>query len=422
MKKINWLTTIALCAVLLNFAAGCSNGGLSGSGQADSSAGHSENTSAAATTILPSPSTENAYGGGTGNPAGADNGKDNSASAENVPAEFNIPSITIAVGERHAFSVRGWTANNPAARAFYVSENAVIGERPGHDDLIIFYNGSTYTIPVTVTAQKQAEAEGKEETSKAPVWMKQALEPNASVWADGVNALAGLGDIWVEEEGSGFFNVLKTAYALTADERAGKSSDANFCYGAAAANLVHWWEKANQKPTSYKLKGDYTTGYMESSVYNMFLKKYNNGSGGDERQPLYDYFTDTTGTKQTDSPRYVYTFGGDNAFDAFCKRMAWIYKSHGTAAITYYDQRFPSFRGKHIVNVWGYETDSSGKISYVWIGDSNMGDSNEKPLRNSRLYKCQVTYGADNLVYLHHRGVSNMLESMTAVFKELTEE
>ena len=262
MKKINWLT-IALCAVLLNFAAGCSNGGLSGSGQADSSAGHSENTSAAATTILPSPSTENAYGGGTGNPAGADNGKDNSASAENVPAEFNIPSITIAVGERHAFSVRGWTANNPAARAFYVSENAVIGERPGHDDLIIFYNGSTYTIPVTVTAQKQAEAEGKEETSKAPVWMKQALEPNASVWADGANAPAGLESIWVEEEGSGFFNVLKTAYALTLDEHAGKRSDANFCYGAAAANLVHWWEKANQGSTSYKLNGDYTTGYME---------------------------------------------------------------------------------------------------------------------------------------------------------------
>ena len=421
MKKINWLT-IALCAVLLNFAAGCSNGGLSGSGQADSSAGHSENTSAAATTILPSPSTENAYGGGTGNPAGADNGKDNSASAENVPAEFNIPSITIAVGERHAFSVRGWTANNPAARAFYVSENAVIGERPGHDDLIIFYNGSTYTIPVTVTAQKQAEAEGKEETSKAPVWMKQALEPNASVWADGVNAPTGLESIWVEEEGSGFFNVLKTAYALTADEGAGKRSDANFCYGAAAANLVHWWEEANQKSTSYKRKGEYTTGYMESAVYNMFLTKYNNGSGGDEREPLYGYFTDKTGTKQTDSPRYVYTFGGDNAFDAFCKRMAWIYKSHGTAAITYYDQRFPSFRGKHIVNVWGYETDSSGKISYVWIGDSNMGDSNMKPLRNSRLYKCQVTYGADNAVYLHYRDVSNRLESMTAVFKELTEE
>lgn len=421
MKKINWLT-IALCAVLLNFAAGCSNGGLSGSGQADSSAGHSENTSAAATTILPSPSTENAYGGGTGNPAGADNGKDNSASAENVPAEFNIPSITIAVGEWHAFSVRGWTANNPAARAFYVSENAVIGERPGHDDLIIFYNGSTYTIPVTVTAQKQAEAEGKEETSKAPVWMKQALEPNASVWADGVNAPAGLESIWVEEEGSGFFNVLKTAYALTADEGAGKRSDANFCYGAAAANLVHWWEKANQKSTSYKRKGEYTTGYMESAVYNMFLTKYNNGSGGDERQPLYDYFTDTTGTKQTDSPRYVYTFGADNAFDAFCKRMAWIYKSHGTAAITYYDERFPSFRGKHIVNVWGYETDSSGKISYVWIGDSNMGNSNMKPLRNSRLYKCKITYGADNAVYLHHCGVSNRLESMTAVFKELTEE
>lgn len=74
------------------------------------------------------------------------------------------------------------------------------------------------------------------------------------------------------------------------------------------------------------------------------------------------------------------------------------------------------------MNVWGYETDSSGKISYVWIGDSNMGDSNMKPLRNSRLYKCQVTYGAGNLVYLHHRGVSNRLESMTAVFKELTEE
>ena len=418
MKKINWLT-IALCAVLLNFAAGCSNGGLSGSGQADSSAGHSENTSAAATTILPSPSTENAYGGGTGNPAGADNGKDNSASAENVPDEFNIPSITIAVGERHAFSVRGWTANNPAARAFYVSDNAVIGERPGHDDLIIFYNGSTYTIPVTVTAQKQAEAEGKEETSKAPVWMKQALEPNASVWADGVNALAGLGDIWVEEEGSGFFNVLKTAYALTADEGAGKRSDANFCYGAAAANLVHWWEKANQGSTSYKLNGDYTTGYMESSVYNEFLRKYNNGSGGDETQPLYDYFTDTTGTKQTDSPRYVYTFGGDNAFDAFCKRMAWIYKSHGTAAITYHDGRIS---GKHIVNVWGYETDSFGKISYVWIGGSNMGNLNVQPLRNSRLYKCKITYGADNAVYLHHRGVSNRLESMTAVFKELTEE
>ena len=422
MKKINWLTTIALCAVLLNFAAGCSNVGLSGSVQADSSAGHSENTSAAATTILPSPSTENAYGGGTGNPAGADNGKDNSASAENVPAEFNIPSITIAVGERHAFSVRGWTANNPAARAFYVSENAVIGERPGHDDLIIFYNGSTYTIPVTVTAQKQAEAEGKEETSKAPVWMKQALEPNASVWADGVNAPAGLESIWVEEEGSGFFNVLKTAYALTADEHAGKRSDANFCYGAAAANLVHWWEKANQGSTSYTLKGDYTTGYMESSVYNMFLRKYNNGSGGDETQPLYGYFTDKTGTKQTDSPRYVYTFGGDNAFDAFGKRMAWIYKSHGTAAITYYDKRFQSFMGKHIVNVWGYETDSFGKISYVWIGDSNMGNLNEQPLRNSRLYKCKITYGADNAVYLHHRDVSNRLESMTAVFKELTEE
>ena len=418
MKKINWLT-IALCAVLLNFAAGCSNGGLSGSGQADSSAGHSENTSAAATTILPSPSTENAYGGGTGNPAGADNGKDNSASAENVPAEFNIPSITIAVGERHAFSVRGWTANNPAARAFYVSENAVIGERPGHDDLIIFYNGSTYTIPVTVTAQKQAEAEGKEETSKAPVWMKQALEPNASVWADGVNAPAGLESIWVEEEGSGFFNVLKTAYALTLDERGRKRSDANFCYGAAAANLVHWWEKANQGSTSYKLNGDYTTGYMESSVYNMFLRKYNNGSGGDETQPLYDYFTDKTGTKQTDSLRYVYTFGADNAFDAFGKRMAWIYKSHGTAAITYHDGRIS---GKHIVNVWGYETDSFGKISYVWIGDSNMGNSNVQPLRNSRLYKRKITYGADNAVYLHHRDVSNRLESMTAVFKELTEE
>lgn len=404
MKKINWLTTIALCAVLLNFAAGCSNVGLSGSVQADSSAGHSEN----------------AYGGGTGNSAGPDN----SASAENVPAEFNIPSITIAVGERHAFSVRGWTANNPNARAFYVSDNAVIGEQPGDGELIISYNGSTYTIPVIVTAQKQAEAEVEveEETRKDPVWMKQALEPNASVWADGVNAPAGLGDIWVEEEGSGFFNVLKTAYALTPDEHAGKYSDANFCYGAAAANLVHWWEKANQGSTSYKLNGDYTTGYMESSVYNMFLRKYNNGSGGDETQPLYDYFTDKTGTKQTDSPRYVYTFGGDNAFDAFCKRMAWIYKSHGTAAITYYDKRFQSFMGKHIVNVWGYETDSSGKISYVWIGDSNRGDSNMKPLRNSRLYKCQVTYGADNAVYLHYRGVSNKLESMTAVFKELTEE
>ena len=401
MKKINWLTTIALCVVLLNFAAGCSNVGLSGSVQADSSAGHSEN----------------AYGGGTGNPAGADN----SAAAENVPDEFNIPSITIAVGERHAFSVRGWTANNPNARAFYVSDNAVIGQKSGDDDLIIFYNGSTYTIPVTVTEKKQAEAEVEveEETRKDPVWMKQALEPNASVWADGVNVPAGLGDIWVEEEGSGFFNVLKTAYALTADERTGKRSDANFCYGAAAANLVHWWEKANQGSTSYKLNGDYTTGYMESSVYNMFLRKYNNGSGGDETQPLYDYFTDTTGTKQTDSPRYVYTFGGDNAFDAFCKRMAWIYKSHGTAAITYHDGRIS---GKHIVNVWGYETDSSGKISYVWIGDSNMGNSNVQPLRNSRLYKCKITYGADNAVYLHHRDVSNKLESMTAVFKELTEE
>ena len=404
MKKINWLTTIALCVVLLNFAAGCSNVGLSGSVQADSSAGHSEN----------------AYGGGTGNSAGPDN----SASAENVPAEFNIPSITIAVGERHAFSVRGWTAYNPNARAFYVSENAVIGEHLGHDDLNILYNGSTYTIPVTVTEKKQAEAEVEveEEMRKDPVWMKQALEPNASVWADGVNAPAELGIFWVEDEDSGFFNVLKTAYALTPDEHAGKYSDANFCYGAAAANLVHWWEKANQGSTSYKLNGDYTTGYMESSVYNMFLRKYNNGSGGDETQPLYDYFTDKTGTKQTDSLRYVYTFGADNAFDAFCKRMAWIYKSHGTAAITYYDARFPSFRGKHIVNVWGYETDSSGKISYVWIGDSNMGDSNMKPLRNSRLYKCQVTYGADNAVYLHHRGVSNRLESMTAVFKELTEE
>ena len=404
MKKINWLTTIALCVVLLNFAAGCSNVGLSGSVQADSSAGHSEN----------------AYGGGTGNPAGADN----SAAAENVPAEFNIPSITIAVGERHAFSVRGWTANNPNARAFYVSDNAVIGQKSGDDDLIIFYNGSTHTIPVIVTEKKQAEAEVEveEETRKDPVWMKQALEPNASVWADGVNAPAELGSIWVEDEDSGFFNVLKTAYALTLDERAGKRSDANFCYGAAAANLVHWWEKANQKPTSYKLNGDYTTGYMESSVYNMFLRKYNNGSGGDETQPLYDYFTDKTGTKQTDSPRYVYTFGADNAFDAFCKRMAWIYKSHGTAAITYYDKRFQSFMGKHIVNVWGYETDSSGKISYVWIGDSNMGDSNMKPLRNSRLYKCKITYGSDNAVYLHHRGVSNRLESMTAVFKELTEE
>ena len=261
--------------------------------------------------------------------------------------------------------------------------------------------------------------EVEEETSKAPVWMKQALEPNASVWADGVNAPAGLGDIWVEDEDSGFFNVLKTAYALTLDERAGKRSDANFCYGAAAANLVHWWEKATQGSTSYKLNGEYTTGYMESAVYNMFLTKYNNGSGGDETQPLYDYFTDKTGTKQTDSPRYVYTFGGDNAFDAFGKRMAWIYKSHGTAAITYHDGRIS---GKHIVNVWGYETDSFGKISYVWIGDSNMGNSNMKPLRNSRLYKCQVTYGADNVVYLHHRGVSNRLESMTAVFKELTEE
>lgn len=401
MKKINWLTTIALCVVLLNFAAGCSNVGLSGSVQADSSAGHSEN----------------AYGGGTGNPAGADN----SAAAENVPAEFNIPSITIAVGERHAFSVRGWTANNPNARAFYVSDNAVIGQKSGDDDLIIFYNGSTYTIPVTVTEKKQAEAEVEveEETRKDPVWMKQALEPNASVWADGVNVPAGLGDIWVEDEDSGFFNVLKTAYALTLDEHTEKRSDANFCYGAAAANLVHWWEKANQKPTSYKLNGDYTTGYMESSVYNMFLRKYNNGSGGDETQPLYDYFTDTTGTKQTDSPRYVYTFGGDNAFDAFCKRMAWIYKSHGTAAITYHDGRIS---GKHIVNVWGYETDSSGKISYVWIGDSNMGNSNVQPLRNSRLYKRKITYGADNAVYLHHRDVSNKLESMTAVFKELTEE
>ena len=401
MKKINWLTTIALCVVLLNFAAGCSNVGLSGSVQADSSAGHSEN----------------AYGGGTGNSAGADN----SAAAENVPAEFNIPSITIAVGERHAFSVRGWTANNPNARAFYVSDNAVIGEQPGHDDLNILYNGSTYTIPVTVTEEKQAEAEVEveEETRKDPAWMNQVLEPNASVWADGVNAPAGLESIWVEDEDSGFFNVLKTAYALTADERGRKRSDANFCYGAAAANLVHWWEKANQGSTSYKLNGDYTTGYMESSVYNMFLTKYNNGSGGDETQPLYDYFTDKTGTKQTDSPRYVYTFGGDNAFDAFCKRMAWIYKSHGTAAITYHDGRIS---GKHIVNVWGYETDSSGKISYAWIGDSNMGDSNVKPLRNSRLYKCQVTYGADNAVYLHHRGVSNRLESMTAVFKELTEE
>ena len=419
MKKINWLTTIALCVVLLNFAAGCSNVGLSGSGQADSSAGHSENTSAAATTILPSPSTENAYGGGTGNPAGADNGKDNSASAENVPAEFNIPSITIAVGERHTFSVRGWTANNPAARAFYVSGDAVIGQQTGHDDLIILYNGSTYTIPVTVTAQKQAEAEGKEETSKAPVWMKQALEPNAFVWADGVHAPAELGNIWVEDEDSGFFNVLKTAYALTADEGAGKRSDANFCYGAAAANLVHWWEKANQGSTIYKRNGDYTTGYMESSVYNMFLREYNKGSGGDETQLLYNYFTEKTGTKQTDSLRYVYTFGGDNAFDAFCKRMAWIYKSHGTAAITYHDGRIS---GKHIVNVWGYETDSFGKISYVWIGDSNMGNLNVQPLRNSRLYKCKITYGADNAVYLHHRGVSNRLESMTAVFKELTEE
>ena len=401
MKKINWLTTIALCVVLLNFAAGCSNVGLSGSVQADSSAGHSEN----------------AYGGGTGNSAGADN----SASAENVPAEFNIPSIEIAVGEQYTFSVRGWTTNNPNARAFYVSDNAVIGQKSGDDDLIIFYNGSTYTIPVTVTEKKQAEAEVEveEQTRKDPVWMKQALEPNASVWADGVNAPAELGSIWVEDEDSGFFNVLKTAYALTLDERAEKRSDANFCYGAAAANLVHWWEKANQGSTSYKLNGDYTTGYMESSVYNMFLRKYNNGSGGDETQPLYDYFTDKTGTKQTDSPRYVYTFGADNAFDAFGKRMAWIYKSHGTAAITYHDGRIS---GKHIVNVWGYETDSSGKISYVWIGDSNMGDSNMKPLRNSRLYKCQVTYGADNAVYLHYRDVSNRLESMTAVFKELTEE
>lgn len=168
------------------------------------------------------------------------------------------------------------------------------------------------------------------------------------------------------------------------------------CRAAAASNMLHWWLNINSEHISRYGKFEKTFEYGisgESDIFELFRNSFTNAGGNPSRGAnwflqksgdLYGvaplgYFSDVLGSYE---PAVRKTnFMNEDDFNQY---MTEAFESGYAVALEYYG---------HVVSVWGFEKDGEGKISAVYLTDSN------DTFRDRGLFRKPIIY-ADNLVYM----------------------
>lgn len=194
--------------------------------------------------------------------------------------------------------------------------------------------------------------------------------------------------------------------------------DKNLCFAAGASNILHWWLAQNSKyidqylaknpdyPKAKELSNlrDSFKDQADSEIYKLFLKQYAYRPTGYWSDILADQFING----------YVPSLGGGTNNSDLAKenllengpdpRGGFFYDVFGTTLLTdrrNYRTNYEAFsrdikenflKGniilmdyytgnlKHVVTLWGAEYDSNGKISAVYISDSD-DDKNQGMVR-----------------------------------------
>lgn len=201
-------------------------------------------------------------------------------------------------------------------------------------------------------------------------------------------------------EGNGWYDVNKTEDRIV---------DKNLCFAAAASNSLHWWLAQNssyidqylaKNPNYSKAKElaklrDSFKNQQDSEVYKLFLKQYAYKKDGYWSDILSDQFINGYypkpggGTNDSDIDREkLLTNGPDSRggffYDIFGttlltqrRNYSWNYNSFGDDLKELFLQGnivlmdYDMGRLTHVVTLWGAEYDLDGKISAVYLSDSD---------------------------------------------------
>ena len=193
------------------------------------------------------------------------------------------------------------------------------------------------------------------------------------------------------QEGCGWYDCNKKT-----PQTGGNEIDSRMCRAAVASNMLHWWLNINSEHISRYGKFEKTFEYGisgESDIFELFRNSFTNAGGNPSRGAnrflqksgdLYGvaplgYFSDVLGSYE---PAVRKTnFMNEDDFNQY---MTEAFESGYAVALEYYG---------HVVSVWGFEKDGEGKISAVYLTDSN------DTFRDRGLFRKPIIY-ADNLVYM----------------------
>ena len=201
-------------------------------------------------------------------------------------------------------------------------------------------------------------------------------------------------------KGKGWYDVNKTEDRVI---------DKSLCFAAGASNILHWWLEQNSKyidqylaknpdyPKAKELSNlrDSFKGQADSEIYKLFLKQYAYRQDGYWSDILADQFINgyvpnpQGGTNSSDLAKENLLENGPDS------RGGFFYDVFGTTLLTdrrNYRTNYEAFsrdikenflKGnmvlmdyyignlKHVVTLWGAEYDSNGKISAVYLSDSD---------------------------------------------------
>lgn len=217
-------------------------------------------------------------------------------------------------------------------------------------------------------------------------WVRGVEPPAADEWITGDATVYAM---W--REGCGWYDCNKKTPQTGTGE-----IDSRMCWAAVASNMLHWWLDINSEHIG-RYAG-YEENYTfrspdESDIFELFRNSFSNAGGDPARGanwflqaggdlygvPPLGYFSEVLGSYE---PAVRKTnFMNEDDFNRY---MTEAVNTGCAVALEYYG---------HVVSVWGMEKDDEGKISAVYLTDSN------DTFRDCGLFRKAIIY-ADNLVYM----------------------
>lgn len=202
-------------------------------------------------------------------------------------------------------------------------------------------------------------------------------------WVDGVNTIAPPVAEWREVSRGSGIKALKWDKSLgwydlnKVDPYGDRRIDSDLCWAAVAANMIQWWldqNKSHIDRMGYQGPRTFTSSF-DSDIFELYKRKFSN-KGGDLKA-LMDWFF---------NGKYVQTpiAGGGFFAEVFGEDFKAV-EQIGASTMTFSDEVARAlkegaalgcdwrFRNGylHALTVWGADFDEEGRVTYLYITDSN---------------------------------------------------